>query len=120
MAVGIGASGSALGSGVLLAAILGVTVAAGLWWAYFDYVALAAECRLERAESHERATLARDSYSYLHLPMVTGIVLIALGIKKTLQHVGDRSPRSPRSLCVAASPCTCSATMPFGCANMVP
>lgn len=89
VAVGLGASGSALGPGVLLAAILGVAVAAGLWWAYFDYVALAAERRLERAESYERATLARDSYSYLHLLMVTGIVLIALGIKKTLEHVGD-------------------------------
>jgi low temperature requirement protein LtrA len=33
--------------------------------------------------------MARDSYSYLHLPMVAGIVLFALGVKKTLGHVGD-------------------------------
>jgi low temperature requirement protein LtrA len=31
--------------------------------------------------------MARDSYSFLHLPMVAGIVLVALGIKKTLAHV---------------------------------
>jgi low temperature requirement protein LtrA len=66
-----------------------MVLAAGLWWAYFDYVALAAERRLISAQGQERATLARDSYSYLHLPMVAGIVLVALGVKKTLAHVGD-------------------------------
>jgi low temperature requirement protein LtrA len=89
VAIGVGAAGLELGAGVILAAVLGMVLAAGLWWAYFDYVALAAERRLIRAQGHERATLARDSYSYLHLPMVTGIVLVALGIKKTLAHVGD-------------------------------
>jgi low temperature requirement protein LtrA len=33
--------------------------------------------------------MARDSFSYLHLPMVAGIVLVALGMKKSLEHVGD-------------------------------
>jgi low temperature requirement protein LtrA len=33
--------------------------------------------------------MARDSYSYLHLPMVAGILLLAVGVKKTLAHVGD-------------------------------
>jgi low temperature requirement protein LtrA len=66
-----------------------MVLAAGLWWAYFDYVALAAERRLIKAQGQKRATLARDSYSYLHLPMVAGIVLVALGVKKTLAHVGD-------------------------------
>jgi low temperature requirement protein LtrA len=89
VAVGVGASGLPLGPGLMLSAILGVIVAAGLWWAYFDMVALAAERRLEKAVGHERASLARDSYSYLHLPMVAGIVLAALGIKKTLEDVGD-------------------------------
>ncbi|QIN82553.1 low temperature requirement protein A [Rubrobacter tropicus] len=89
VAVGVGASGGDLGPGVVLAAVLAVVVAAGLWWTYFDHVSLAAERQLERARGPERATLARDSYSYLHLPMVAGIILIALGIKKTLEHIGD-------------------------------
>jgi low temperature requirement protein LtrA len=89
VAIGVGAAGLELRVGVVLAAVLGVVLAAGLWWAYFDYVALAAERRLIRAHGHERAALARDSYSYLHLPMVVGIVLVALGIKKTLEHVGE-------------------------------
>ena len=89
VAVGVGAAGLELGAGVVAATVLGVVVAAGLWWAYFDYVALAAERNLARSLGPERSRQARDSYSYLHLPMVAGIVLVALGVKKTLAHVGD-------------------------------
>jgi low temperature requirement protein LtrA len=66
-----------------------------LWWAYFDLVMLVAERRLSAAKGEERARLARDSYSYLHLPMVAGIVLVALGIKKTMAHVGDPLGTTP-------------------------
>jgi low temperature requirement protein LtrA len=53
-------------------------------------VALVSARRLSRAaEGRERNELARDSYSYLHFPMVAGIVLVALGLKKTLAHVDD-------------------------------
>jgi len=77
-------------AGVVVAAVLGVAVAAGLWWLYFDYVAIVAERRLENAEAgREQNAVARDSFSYLHFPMVAGIVLIALGMKKTLGHVDD-------------------------------
>lgn len=89
VAVGVGASGLTLGAGVVAAAVLGVALAAALWWAYFDLVMLVAERRLSAAKGEERARLARDAYSYLHLPMVAGIILVALGIKKTLAHVGD-------------------------------
>jgi low temperature requirement protein LtrA len=51
---------------------------------------LVAARRLERAEpGREQNEMARDSYSFLHLPMVAGIVLVALGLKKTLEHVDD-------------------------------
>ena len=89
MAIGVGATGLEIGAGVVAAAVLGVALAAGLWWAYFDLVVLVAGRRLAAAKGEERAKLARDAYSYLHLPMVAGIVLVALGIKKTLAHVGD-------------------------------
>src|SRR4051794_23167935 len=89
VAIGVGA-GSNLDAGVVVAAILGVFVAAGLWWLYFDVVALVAERRLTNAtEGRERNEIARDSFSYLHFPMVAGIVLLALGLKKTLAHVDD-------------------------------
>ncbi len=89
VAIGVGASGLALGAGVVVAAVLGIALAAALWWAYFDLVMLFAERRLSMAKGDERAWLARDSYSYLHLPMVAGIIFAALGIKEILAHVGD-------------------------------
>jgi low temperature requirement protein LtrA len=89
VAIGIGAEGNVT-AGVVIGASLGVMVAAALWWLYFDVVALAAERRLaDAAPGRERNTMARDSFSYLHLPMVAGIVLLALGLKKTLEHVED-------------------------------
>jgi low temperature requirement protein LtrA len=89
VAIGVGASGG-VDTGVVTAATLGVAVAAALWWLYFDVVALVAERRLSRAPvGREQNEIARDSYSYLHFPMVAGIVLVALGTKKTLAEVGD-------------------------------
>jgi low temperature requirement protein LtrA len=65
-------------------------VAAALWWLYFDVVAIVAARRLATATpGRPQNAMARDSYSYLHLPMVAGIVLVALGMKKTLGHVED-------------------------------
>ena len=89
VAAGVGASGLALGAGVIVAVVLGIALAAALWWAYFDLVMLYAERRLSAVQGDERAWLARDSYSYLHLPMVDGIIFVALGVKQTLAHVGD-------------------------------
>jgi low temperature requirement protein LtrA len=63
-------------------------VTAALWWAYFDVVAVVAERRLRAADPDARVRMARDSFTYLHLPMVAGIVLLAVGLKKTLAHVG--------------------------------
>ena len=87
VALGVGASGLALDAGVITAVVLGLAVAAGLWWAYFDVVATVAERKLREAGPVERARIARDSYSYLHLPMVAGIVLFSFGVKETLVHV---------------------------------
>jgi low temperature requirement protein LtrA len=89
--VAIGA-GSQVGIdlGVVTAAVLGIAIAAALWWLYFDVVALAAERRLSKAaQGRERNEIARDSFSYLHFPMVAGIVLVALGFEKTLGNVED-------------------------------
>ena len=89
VAIGVGAE-HGVTAGVVAAATVGIVIAAALWWLYFDVVALVAERRLSTAEpGRERNTMARDSYSFLHLPMVAGIVLLALGLKKTLEHVGD-------------------------------
>jgi low temperature requirement protein LtrA len=89
VAIGIGAT-VGVTAGVVTAAILGMALAACLWWAYFDVVAIVSARRLSEApEGRVQNELARDSYSYIHFLMVAGIVLVALGLKKTLAHVSD-------------------------------
>jgi low temperature requirement protein LtrA len=89
VALGIGAEVD-LSAGVVTSAVLGIALASAVWWTYFDVVALVTELRLTRAPAGRvRNALARDSYSYLHYPMVAGIVLIALGLEHTLAHVDD-------------------------------
>jgi low temperature requirement protein LtrA len=89
VAVGIGAR-ARIGAGVVAAAVIGVVIAAALWWTYFDVTAIVAARRLASAEEgREQNAIARDSYSYLHFPMIAGIALIAVGIKRTLLDVDD-------------------------------
>jgi low temperature requirement protein LtrA len=95
--IALGESIVAIGTGLhgqleletIAAALLGLVVAFGLWWAYFDVVAIVAERHFRESGGMTRLRLARDSYSYLHLPMIAGIVLLALGVKKTLGHVDE-------------------------------
>jgi low temperature requirement protein LtrA len=88
IAIGVGA-GFVLGTGVLVAAGFGIVVVSALWWLYFDVAAILARRPLVRATGIEQARLALDAYSYLHLPMIGGIVLFAFGLKTTIGHVGD-------------------------------
>jgi low temperature requirement protein LtrA len=89
VAIGIGAAGVSLTPGIVAAAVLGIVVITALWWAYFDVYAVVAQRQLSEMRGVARARLARDYYSYLHLPMIAGIVLFALGLKKTIEQVGD-------------------------------
>ncbi len=87
VALGVGAQDH-IDAGVVVAAVLGLVVAAALWWVYFDVTAIAAERRLSQArEGRERNEIARDSYSYLHFLMIAGIALLAFGLKITIAHV---------------------------------
>jgi low temperature requirement protein LtrA len=89
VAVGVGAD-ERVDAGIVVAAAVATAVAAALWWLYFDVVFQVAARRLAGAAvGREQNEMARDSYSYLHFPMVAGIVLLALGLKKTLGHTGD-------------------------------
>ncbi|HYY77392.1 MAG TPA: low temperature requirement protein A [Gaiellaceae bacterium] len=87
VAIGIGAAGASLTPGIVAAGVLAIAVIAALWWAYFDVYAVMAQRQLGATSGAARVRLARDYYSYLHLPMIAGIVLFALGLKKTIEHV---------------------------------
>jgi low temperature requirement protein LtrA len=89
VAIGVGASHT-LDLGIGTAAVLGVALTAAMWWTYFDIVAIVAGRRLVDAEpGRVQNEMARDSYSYVHLGMFAGIVLVALGLKTTIGHFGD-------------------------------
>jgi low temperature requirement protein LtrA len=89
IAVGVGAGDLPVTGPTIAAALLGLVVSLALWWLYFDVVAPVAERVLRRAQGQERVRLARDSYTYLHFPMVAGIIYLALGLKKVAQYVSD-------------------------------
>ncbi|MGN9777543.1 low temperature requirement protein A [Micromonospora sp. H33] len=69
---------------VIVGSALGFVVVAVLWWAYFDIARFAAEQSLQRLPTGARSLLGRDAYALLHLPMVGGLILLALGLKHAL------------------------------------
>jgi low temperature requirement protein LtrA len=95
VAIGLGARGTGLGAGVIVAAVLGLAVTMSFWLAYFDFFPIRARQLLADRSGAQRIALARDAYTYLHLPMVAGIVLFAFAMKSTLAHVGDKLDTIP-------------------------
>ena len=89
IAIGIGATGIGIGLGEVVAAILGLLVATSFWLAYFDFFAIRGERLLVDAQGPERVALARDAYTFLHFPMIVGIVLFAFAMKIIIGDVGD-------------------------------
>ena len=82
-------TGAAAGQGALDAArvtalVLAFAASAALWWLYFDEVAAHARRRLRAADDAGR--LARDAYTYLHMPIVAGIILSAVGDALVIEH----------------------------------
>jgi low temperature requirement protein LtrA len=92
VSVGVGAGDGGVSAQLVIVAVAVIAIAAAMWWAYFDVVAIVAERKLHELEGVPRNRLARDSFSYLHLGIVAGIVLVALGAKKvTLQPTKELS-----------------------------
>jgi low temperature requirement protein LtrA len=89
VAIGVGVTDLPISWPILVASVLGLIVAAALWWIYFDATVHYGEQALAAEPAETRPKLARDAYTFLHFPMVAGIVLLALGLKKVLEYVGD-------------------------------
>ena len=103
IAIGTGA-GFEVTTGVIVAAVLGIVCVSALWWLYFDVAAIFARRRLIQASGLDQARLARDAYNYLHLPLVAGIVLFALGLKTTIGDFGAELATVPAvALCGGAA-----------------
>jgi low temperature requirement protein LtrA len=91
VSIGVGATAEAITWQVVTGVVLGVFILAAMWWMYFDVVSRVAARRLSEVTGLERNAMARDSYTYLHLPMVAGVVFAALGLKKAVGYIaGDQ------------------------------
>ena len=92
VAIGVGTSHLSRDATYAISVVVAFAGVAALWWAYFDFTAVAAERSLRRASGRDRSALARDIFTYFHYPLVLGVILYAVAAKKTLEH-----PRDPLS-----------------------
>jgi low temperature requirement protein LtrA len=85
---GVTTTGEGLSTGTVVAFALAFLATAAFWWLYFDYVATIAERRLE--QSDRRTQLARDAYTYLHVVLIAGVIVAAVGDAIVIAHPGER------------------------------
>jgi low temperature requirement protein LtrA len=83
---GATASARGLSAQIVVALAVAFLGTGALWWLYFGEVA--EQSRRHLAESDDPGQLARDAYTYLHLPIVTGIILVAVADDLLIQHPG--------------------------------
>lgn len=83
---------------LIAAAVLGIALIAALWWAYFDALAIAAERALYEARNLALVKLTREAYTYLHLPIIAGIILFSLGLEESLGLIDDPAVPAGNSL----------------------
>jgi low temperature requirement protein LtrA len=91
VAIGVGVAQEPISWVVIAASVLGLVLSSALWWAYFDVSALLGEHALVTEPAETRARLARNAYSFAHMPLLLGIVLVAFGLKEVLVYVSDSS-----------------------------
>jgi len=96
VSIGVATSGVERDATYAVSVLVAFAGVAALWWAYFDFTAMAAERSLRRATGHRRGQLARDVFTYFHFPIVLGIMLYAFAVKKTLEHPLDPLSKAGR------------------------
>ena len=89
VAIGVGVAELPISWPIVIASGLGLLLASAMWWAYFDVSALLGEHALANEPTETRPRLGRNAFSFAHFPLIVGIVLVALGLKKVLEYVGD-------------------------------
>jgi low temperature requirement protein LtrA len=87
VAIGLSANEQPMDADLIAAVALGLVATIGMWWTYFDRFAGIAEARLR---DHDDPVLAAaDGYSYIHLAIVAGIIVFAVGMKSTIHELGE-------------------------------
>ncbi len=86
IAIGVGAAGLKVDLGLVLVAVLGLSVAYLMWWVYFGGDDTRAEHALASIDPKRRARAAIHAYGWAHLGLLLGIVAVAAGVKKAVGH----------------------------------
>jgi low temperature requirement protein LtrA len=90
VAIGIGAEGLPVDAKLVVSAVLGLLLCAGLWWAYFGSDDDAdAERAMQAADDARRTQIAQVGFGYAHAVILLGVILAAVGLKKTVGHATD-------------------------------
>ncbi len=86
---GATASDTGLSLEVVAALLLAFLSSTALWWLYFGQAAGRVLERIRAATAEDRGQIGRDIYTYLHLPIVAGIVIVAVGDELVIAHPAD-------------------------------
>jgi low temperature requirement protein LtrA len=84
VAVGVGVQGRELTAGVIVTSVLGLALAAAMWWLYFDGEDERAERALDRAPADRNPWLALFAFGYAFLGVIGGIIVVAAGVKQAV------------------------------------
>jgi len=93
--IGTGAADRPMTPALLAAVVLGLALAAALWWAYFDQDDARAEHAMMRADPIERAHLGVYAYYHAHLLMIAGIVIAAAGMEPAIADPAQPTESAP-------------------------
>ena len=92
VAIGIGVGREPVSTAIIIGSVLAVGLAVGLWWTYFHHFAPKTEHLVAQKSGVDRAGLATDVYTYLHISIVAGVVIAALGIEQAMHAVEGLHP----------------------------
>jgi low temperature requirement protein LtrA len=92
IAIGVGVAAEPMSLPILVGVVLAMLISVGMWWAYFSPLARKAEHALAARRGTDAARTASEGYTYLHLILVAGIVLAALGVETAMAHIAEPEP----------------------------
>lgn len=89
VAIGIGVGEGVLSGRFIVTSVLGLALAAALWWLYFDEEDERAEHALASADRSRRPWLVLNAFGYAFFAILGGVVVLAAGIKLAIAHPGE-------------------------------
>lgn len=95
IAIGVGVEGLSLDAGLVAACLLGLALAAAIWWSYFAHDDARAEESLAAADDARRAQMTMFGYFYAHIPVIVGVIVAAAGMKKAVGHAWEHLDPAP-------------------------